>query len=591
MKKIYLLIPIFICLIGNANSQTPDWLWANAFGEDTGYDIATSLSIDKSGNVYATGIFNGTVDFDPGPGVFNLTSEGSSDIFISKSDSSGNLIWVKQMGGSNVNGEYAQSIAVDAVYNVYSTGYYYGTADFDPGAGTFNLSSPGIASAVYISKLDGSGNFVWAKAIKGTLSADGQVSNSIAIDTTGSGAIYTTGYFYGTADFDPGAALLNITSVSGSLDIFISKLDTAGNLVWVKTTGGEDNEFPFSMTLDPSVNGNFYLTGSFAGTADFDPGPGAFSITSAGWDDIFISKYDSSGNFIWAKAMGSTDLDEGYSIAVDPISEAVYTTGWFSAPADFDPGVGVYTLFSAGYETFFISKLDSAGNFVWAKAMDGTTTITHSGQSVAIDVSGNVYTSGWFRQTVDFDPDLGVFNLTSAGGLDIFISKFDSSGNFIWAKAMGGTTDDYAYSMVLNASGSVFLAGDFKSPSIDFGSTTLTNADNTGSTPDMFIAKLDTALSTGIKSITNDKGLSLYPNPASSHLTIALEGNSKKVEITITDFAGKIIYEDAVTGMQKTIEVNTNNFTEGVYFVNILRTESFGQTSDFNEVRKLIIVK
>jgi len=353
------------------------------------------------------------VDFDPGSGTFNLNSPGSFDIFISKLDAAGNFIWAKQMGGPGEDVSY--SISLDASANVYTTGYLNGTAEFNPGPGTFNLISAGGID-IFISKLDSAGNFVWVKQIAGTF---GEIGNSIAIDALG--YVYTTGSFTGTVDFEPGPGTFNLSS-AGDDDIFISKLDNAGNFVWAKQMGGTDEDISFSISLDSS--GNVYTTGYFEGTVDFDPGIGTFSLTSVGGDDIFISKLDSAGNFRWAKQMGGANFDGGNSIGLDA-SGNVYTTGYFEGIADFDPGVGSFDLTSAGFYDIFISKLDTAGNFVWAKQIGGTR--SDNCNSIILDAFSNIYTTGSFMETVNFNPGAGTFNLTSAGNSDVFILKLNDA--------------------------------------------------------------------------------------------------------------------------------------------------------------------
>jgi len=199
------------------------------------------------------------------------------------------------------------------------------------------------------------------------------------------------------------------------------KLNSAGNFVWVKATGGTNTDKDYGHGIAVDGAGNVYTTGYFAGTADFDPGPGTFNLTSAGIDDIFVSKLDSAGNFIWAKAMGGTSVGEGYGIAVDGAGN-VYGTGIFAGTVDFDPGPGSFNLTSVlGNYDIFVSKLNTAGDLVWAKAMGGTD--ADYGEGIAVDGAGNVYTTGGFYDTVDFDPGPGTFNLTSAGYEDVFVSK------------------------------------------------------------------------------------------------------------------------------------------------------------------------
>ena len=479
-KSLVRAFAVFFFLLlgyGSLNAQNLDFAWAKGIGGSR-TELGYSATIDASGNVYTTGTFSGTVDFDPNAGVANLTSAGiNDDIFISKLDASGNFVWAKAMGGAN--NDVANSIAIDATGNVYTTGYFSGIADFDPNAGVANLASVGGSQDIFVSKLDASGNFVWAKAMGGT-SLD--LVNSIVVDATGN--VYTTGFFQGVADFDPNASVANLASVGGSQDIFVSKLNANGNFVWAKAMGGTGFDVANSIAVD--AIGNVYTAGYFSGTADFDPNAGVANLTSAGSQDIFVSKLDASGNFVWAKAMGGTSFDVANSIAVDA-SGNVYTTGFFAGTTDFDPNAGVVNLTSiANSSDIFVSKLNASGNFVWAKAMCGTD--SDIANSIAVDVTGNVYTAGYFNTTADFDPNAGVVNLTSAGGYDIFVSKLDASGNFVWAKAMGGTSNDIAHSIAVDATGNVYTTGNF-SNTVDFdpnaGVVNLTASGNT----DVFIAK------------------------------------------------------------------------------------------------------
>ncbi len=579
MKTNYLIIvAAFTCFLGNVNAQSPNWQWAKSMGE-TGSDYGYSITTDAFGNVYTTGSFADTVDFDPGAGVFKLTGGGG---FISKLDNAGNFIWAKAIGGGG------SSIAIDTGGSgeIYTTGIFSGTVDFDPGGGTFNLTSAGVM-AIFISKLDSSGNFVWAKQFSGTNGVKA-ASQSITIDASGS--VYTTGHFQGTYDFNPGVGTFNL--YSSQRGIFISKLDSSGNFVWAKAMSGIYDAYGYSIALDAS--GNIYTTGSFVGTVDFDPGAGTFNLTSPGTggfgnypSDIFISKLDSAGNFVWAKQMGGTGDDNSMSINIDHGgSGAIYTTGFYSGTVDFDPDTSVGNVFNLTGGGNFISKLDSSGNFVWAKRIGGGLFGGHnfvghaSGYSIATDTFGNVYTTGTFVGTQDFDPGAGTFNLTSAGGTDIFISKLDSSGNFFWAKAVGGTGYDYGESIALDASGSVHVAGYFRSTSIMFGSTTFTNA----GASDLFIAKFDTTVVTGTNEIENfDNRILLFPNPATNHFTIALESDNKKAEVTIADITGKIVYTTNANETHK-IEVNTSEFAEGIYVVHI-------QSADFIGMKRLIVIK
>lgn len=318
-----------------------NFVWARNFAA---YEALT-IAVDAFGDVYTAGDFGGTVDFDPGSGVFNLTGSGSYDVFIQKMDASGNFIWARSLGGTA--SDFCHSITTDAFGNVYTTGTFGGTADFDPGSGTANSTSVG-GDDVFVHKMNASGNLIWVKTFGGTSHEHAQ---SVAVDASGN--VYSTGSFYGPADFDPGSGTSILNTGNTFEDIFIHKMDASGNFQWVKTFGGTNTERGNSLTTDAS--GNVYTTGWFLGTADFDPGPGVTNLSSY-YNDVFIQKMDASGNFQWAKSSAGMGSELGFSIAVDT-SNNVFTTGWFTGTADFNPGPGTANLTSAGGSDVFVQKL------------------------------------------------------------------------------------------------------------------------------------------------------------------------------------------------------------------------------------------
>jgi hypothetical protein len=426
--------------------QSMSLVWAKGMG-GTGDDRGWCITVDTSGNVYTIGVFHEIADFDPELSTFNLTSAGICDIFVQKLNFSGSMAWAKRVGGTNWDEGYG--IAVDNSGNVYTTGYFCDTVDFDSGPDSFNMISAGHGD-IFVQKLNDAGNLVWAKRMGGKKFDFGY---SIAVDTSGN--VYTTGVFSSdTVDFDPGPGTFNL--ISAGWDIFVQKQDVDGNLVWAKRMGGASDDWGESITLDPS--GAVYTTGYFQDTTDFDPGPSTYNLTSAGGFDVFVQKLDPAGNFVWAKNMGGPNNEEGYSIAVDSEGN-VYTAGYFMGTADFDPGPDTFNLTSAGRWDIFIQKLDAAGNLVWAKRMGGQG--DDWAYSLAVDATGNVYCAGGFQDTVDFDPGQDTFNLTSAGGNDIFIQKLDSDGKFVWAKKMGGPGNDYAHSIAIDATGNIYATGVF----------------------------------------------------------------------------------------------------------------------------------
>jgi hypothetical protein len=554
MHKILYAISIFAFIGISHLTNAQNFVWAKQMG-GTGIDQGNSIAMDESGNLYSTGSFKGTVDFDPGPATFNLTSAGIDNLYILKLDAAGNFVWAKQFTGalSTIQGF---SIALDDSSNVYTTGYFTGTVDFDPNSATLNITGN---SDLFVSKLNAEGNLIWAKKLGG---ANPEKGLSITVDRSGN--VYTTGYFGGTADFDPGPGTFNLQSAGFfSGNAFISKLNAAGNFVWAKQMVGVDTQTGNSITTD--ATGNVYTTGFFTGTADFDPGAGTFNLISVGDYEIFISKLDSAGNFVWAKQMGGTSTDNPSSIALDA-SGNIYTAGKFFGTSDFDPGAGTFTMTSAGNFDVFISKLDTAGNFIWAKQMGSSGADVCN--SIRLDASGNIHATGSFRSTPDFDPGPGVFNLTSKGGDDAFILKLDPQGNFVWATKLGGSSDDQGNSIVLDGSGNFYTLGAFKTTA-DFdpgaGTFNLSSAGNY----DVFISKLNAA-PTLLSNKIHDFDLRVYPNPTNDFLFIEVSDETNAM-VEIFNTGGQLKQSATLESTRTTLPVN--HLPEGIYFMKIRNSQ------------------
>ena len=311
-----------------------NWLMAVKAGGTSG-DEGYGIAVDGGENAYVTGRFEGTATF----GSHTLTSDGDRDIFAAKLDPSGNWLWAVKAGGDS-SYERGQDIAVDGVGNAFVTGRFYGTATF----GSHTLTASGNTD-IFAAKLDPSGNWLWAVKAGGT---DIDYGYGIALDGTGN--IYVTGEFFGTATFGSHT----LTASVGS-DIFVAKLDPSGNWLMAVKAGGTSFCVGLGIVVDDA--GNAYVTGRFEGTATF----GSHNLTSDGDRDIFAAKLDPSGNWLWAvKGIVGEDLDvhilEGVDIVVDGVGNA-YVTGMFFVTATF----GSHTLASNyyAYPDIFVAKLGS----------------------------------------------------------------------------------------------------------------------------------------------------------------------------------------------------------------------------------------
>ncbi|MCD6066742.1 MAG: hypothetical protein K0S33_1568 [Bacteroidetes bacterium] len=477
MKPTKLRVLVFICILAvfaNIQTNAQQLVWAKSIGgtaTETGADIA----VDNSGNVYTTGYFWSTADFDPGPGIYNMTNEGSFDIFISKLDYNGNFVWAKQISGAA--DEDAKSVKVDLQGNVYITGHFEGTVDFDPGPAIQDITTSNNFDT-YVLKLNSAGDLVWVKTFLGF---GNDYGTSLEVDDQGN--VYHFGYTDNMIDLDPGTGSSMVSS-NGGYDAILTKLDINGDFIWGKIFGSTFNDYGRHISLDDA--GDIYLTGYFQGTVDFDPDAGVANLSSNGLLDVFVSKFSSAGSFLWAKNFGGAGQDYGQSIGVDK-NGFVYTTGSFSGSVDFDPSAGMASGTSNGSGDIFIHKLDALGNFVWVKTLGDVD--ADFGTSLGIDSLGNVFIAGAYENYVDFDPGAGNANLFSQPAVsEGFILVLSEVGNFINCKRMGGSNNDAVAALELDEAGTIYCTGYFYEQS-DFESEQDSVYLTSGGDADVFIAK------------------------------------------------------------------------------------------------------
>jgi len=408
-----------------------------------------AIATDAQGNVYSTGYFFNSVDFDPGPQSNILTSAGNSDIFVTKVDSVGNLIWAARMGGTDAEGGGA--ITVDASGNVYITGAFRGTMDADPGPGVTNIFTNGNYD-VYVIKLTSSGLFSWVKTAVG---GGTETANAIQVDANGH--VYIAGKFSGTVDWDPNSAVQSTTAI-GPTDAYVWKLNSAGGLLWMARFGGTSSLAEAAdIAIDPA--GVLMVIGKFTNTCDFDPSAAVSNRVSTGGYEGYLCALDIGGNYLNALTFGGTGNDYFESLKFTPTGH-MYITGFFDGTTDLDPGPGVFSLTSGGWDDAFVLKLNPFGSFAWAKKI-GSADVERA-YSIDVDAEGKVYTAGTFNGTADFDPNSGTYNLTTAGIYDAFVSVLDSTGNFLEGLQIGGIYNDEAYVVRLDPNGVLFVAGYFQ---------------------------------------------------------------------------------------------------------------------------------
>lgn len=402
------------------------------------------------------------------------------------------FLWAKSIVSTDANGSiWGGQLVKDETGKMYMSNYFTGSADFDPGQGTYILT-PVSNYNYYIEKLDTDGNFIWVRQL-------GVQINGIATDDTGS--VYVTGNFSGTADLDPGPGTHYLTASNPTT--YILKLDSAGNFSWVKQLSGNGSNFGSEIQVQ---NGGIYVAGGFSGTVDFDPGNAIHNeMASAGGVDIFILKLDVSGSFLWVYADGTsqndyinglghdatgncyalTDGPSGKStlIKTDGNGNNVWTKQWdinifarrltiagnelflggaFTAVADFDPGINNLILSPFGLSDGFLLKLDLAGNVTWVKQFGGP---GNDGTGhILVDAANYIYVSVGSDDVCDFDPGPQQYNLSAtpgAGHTDLFIVQLYNSGTLLKVWQIGNKEQEYLSGMMLDNQQNLLLAGSF----------------------------------------------------------------------------------------------------------------------------------
>ncbi len=517
------------------NAQTLEWV--RTMGNVSNEEVGNCIVLGKSGNIFVAGFFEGTLDFDPGPGVVDAVSKGWKDIFIQKLDSVGNLAWVRSVGA--MEQEYQVSIVADTAEDLYVAGSFKGTADLDPGPGTINSISSGDYD-VFIMKLNALGNLLWVKQIGGNL-ADG--TTAIALDKSGN--VLILGNYQQTVDFDPGSGVFNMTAPYSQT--FILKLNSSGNFIWAKTIGD-----PIGRDIAVDLNESIYVVGDFYGTVDADPGPGVFHLTSAdptATSDAYILKLDRSGDFAWALSWGGRGTDDAWTVAVGTNQE-IYIGGIFRDTTDIDPGAATASFISAGLTDRYILKLDSTGAFIWGNTLGSSSWDRVT--DMRTDTNGNIYSTGFITGIVDVDPGSGIYNLGDPGDQFIYVQKLDTHGDFEWAVAFGGDfSGGRGQSIAVDLAGFVYATGAFIGPLVDFdpGQPSLI-IPSFGNGNDIFTVKLSQQFALITGKILTESGSGI------AGVTVTLSGDDNQVFVTAND---GIYSFQVISGGDYTIAPEKNN--------------------------------
>lgn len=401
------------------------------------------------------GRFSGSVII----GTQTLTSMGGKDVYIKKYNASGTLEWYKQIGGSG--DEYANDIIVEpSGANIFVVGSFDGSVDFDPVSAGGILTSSGGSDA-FVLKLSSTGTYASALRIGGSGT---ETAKALAVDGA-TGRLYLTGNYTSATMSSQisGFASSTISGLAslGSDDAYVLRLSASFATIWNAHFGGTSSDSSIDIGIDNA--GNVLVAGWYSGTNAHVRGGDLVSTslpTAAGADDIVVFKMNSSGSVAWVRRIGGTNYDRPYAIDSDSNGD-VYVAGDFRGSVDFNPGTGIVTRNTGGDNTdVFVLKLNSSG--LYSNVVQIGTSSTGSGAyDLALDASNNVYITGAFSGTIDFNPGTGVDSRSSVGGNDIFTNSLTSSLVHRWVRTIGSTGSDFGKGVDVDGSGNTYTTGYF----------------------------------------------------------------------------------------------------------------------------------
>jgi hypothetical protein len=663
-KTLFSFLLFLISIFGY--SQVPVLTWTKQIG-GLNFDDSQDVVVDATGNVYSIVRFEGTSDFDPGPNVFNLISAGGLDMVVLKLDANGKFVWARQFASASDN--EGNALTVDAAGNVYAVGGFLVKIDVDPGpavneifsngnydffvvkldpngvfqwakkyggadwdaaidikidnsnniivCGIFSqkvdfgnsilLNSNGLIDA-FVLKLDATGATVWAKQFGGT---EFDYADALALDKNGN--VYMAGEFKGTADFDPGLPIQNLTS-NGGYDTFIVKLTSSGNLNWFQQIGGIGDDQGSGIALDAS--NNVFVSGSFELTIDLNPGTGVNNFTAVGPglsgqndSDDFVLKLDANGNYSWAGVIiGTQNLFSLPDIATDPFGN-VYLMNNFKDKIDLNPDVLLASDFvTTSNSNSYIAKLDNAGAYQWGKIYGGfgPTNFVQT-RNIFVAANNEINSVGLFNPSADFDPPILIIDskkknakpanansviLNSFGDNDAFTLKIGANGPLpiqivsFSVKSVEGKNilkwetsaeQNSAYflveksqdSFIFETIGQIKAFGNSiekkqyelidKNPEDGVGYYRLKSVDLNGK---FTYSKI-------ISVINQLNNISISSNPSNGLFQLYSTEKLKFASIYVTDLTGRKVVELSSEN-QNTVSIDLRNEPDGIYFLQIV---------------------
>ncbi len=538
-----------VCCILNLSVVAQQWIWAKSA---IGQGEITSVKADNSGNVFVTGSFINTVAIE----TITLTGSGSN-MFIAKYDTNGNIIWAKSYGQLK-----STSICLDLNGNIYATGAFSSSVVT---VGSYTLTNaggnnPGSAGGnggpctdLFVLKCDQFGSVIWAKSTGGR---NNEFSRSICTDRSGN--VFITGVFRSDSVFFDSVMLTNTSWAN----LFITKYNTNGNVIWANNAEVLDGGF----AVGTDSIGNSFVTGEFFNSVKF----GNITLTTPN-SDLFITKFDPTGNVIWAKNPPIGLRGGGRALTID-YSGNVLIAGWFNGPSI---TFGSTTLIGNGNGSDpFVAKFDTNGNPLWAKGALAYNGGNDYCESICTNSLGNVFVTGHFESgSISF----GSFTLLKPAGIyfPFFIVKYDAIGNEQCATFVADGSSEPA-GLGADSKGNVYVGNSLSQmDTLVIGTDTLIR----NGFRKIYVAKFNCESAVSISEINKLRDLNIYPNPSSGIFKINFTGVETKVSI-YNVFGNCLLNKDCRNDVEQKIDFSCQ--PKGIYFMEIL---SEGQRA----VKKIVV--
>lgn len=580
-----LLLLISFLFFQNNYSQTPTLQFAKSLETTHDQGVWSRATVtDTDGNFYVTGLFHGTVDFDPSTansfplvyqgGTLNDT-DGESDVYLSKYNPNGELIWAKRLNEptfTGMNEERASSMIMDGNNNLFLSGF---------------TNTRGF----FVSKWNSDGDEIWTKYFDDTVA---NAVTAFAIRKKGS-SILVSGVFAGTLDFNPSATANNSLTAFNS-DGFLLSLAENGDFEWVKQFRCNGGVIITGLEVDDSSN--IFLSGIFLGTVDIDPNPGvnalitSLSVSTGAISSAFLAKFNSNGELIWNNHLrGTAATDFFMTFIKKDVQNNIILTGSFKGSTTFLPTAT--SLNTGAFYNSFLAKYTNDGALLWSNLFGvpsgPQTTFFPSSfcANVITDSCNTIYVSGEFQGNCDFNPGIpanmenALTNLTSA-----FAAAYSPTGDYLWSMDVGGLGNvafvefNGYLPIALDNNNDLIFTGSFRQQlDMDPSSgTVLLNSNNSANTSiaGVFMAKYDNPI-TSCQLNTNtpkENIFSIYPNPSKGFVTISIKEFPETYIMTVYDISGKILVTDRIT--TELTNFNFSHFTKGMYIIELRNgTDSF----------------